>query len=199
MPLRRVPCALRACSLGSLLGLAALAAGCGIIPASGTPALNYAYGSGEPLRLAVFDATGGDDWTPAIDASVWVYATSDPHLWFRSSIESANIVITFRRYGDATPPELQGYAFPSGAGGFAAVYDAAGIACNFPPSPLPLACSGEIARADIYLNDIIPGGSDVETRRERLILHEIGHALGLTRHSPDLDTPDLAARYGWDQ
>lgn len=199
MPLRHVPWTLRACALASLLGFAALTAGCGIIPASGQPALNYNYGSGEALRIAIVDDTGGHDWSPAIDASVKAYAATDPHLAFRSSIESANIVMTFRRYRDAQPPELPGYVFPPGAGGFATVYDADGLACNYPPSPLPVACSGEIARADIYLNDIIPAGPDVEARRERLILHEMGHAMGLTRHNPDLDTPALAARYGWDQ
>ena len=92
---------------------------------------------------------------------------------------------------------MQGYNFPPGAGGFATVYDAAGLACNFPPSPLPLNCSGEIARSDIYLNDIIPAGPEVEARRGRLIVHEMGHAMGLTRHNPDLGIDQLASRYGW--
>jgi hypothetical protein len=77
------------------------------------------------------------------------------------------------------------------------VYDAEGNACNFPPSPLPLNCSGRVARADIYLNDIIPAGADIEERRHRLVLHELGHAFGLTRHSPDLGIGQLAQRYGW--
>jgi hypothetical protein len=92
---------------------------------------------------------------------------------------------------------LKGYLFPAGAGGFAAVYDVNGVACNFPPSPVPVGCTGEIATADVYLNDIIPPGADIEARRERLVLHEIGHALGLTRHSPDLGIAQLAQRYGW--
>jgi hypothetical protein len=92
---------------------------------------------------------------------------------------------------------LQGYLFPAGAGGFAAVYDVNGAACNFPPSPLPPGCTGEIARVTIYLNDVIPPGSDIEARRLRLILHEMGHGMGLTRHSPDLGLRDLALRYGW--
>jgi hypothetical protein len=29
------------------------------------------------------------------------------------------------------------------------------------------------------------------------MLHELGHALGLTRHSPDLNIEQLAQRYGW--
>jgi hypothetical protein len=98
---------------------------------------------------------------------------------------------------DADPPELQGYRFQPGVGGFAAVYDADGKACNFPPSPLPVNCSGEIARADIYLNDAIPEGPDIDARRLRLVLHELGHAMGLTRHSPALGIEMLAARYGW--
>ena len=181
-----------------MLGSFALATACGIIPAAGRPALNYVYGSDDPLRIAIADETGGDDWSPAIDASVQAYASGDLHLAFRSPVEGANIVMTFHRYNDAQPPELKGYSFPLAAGGFATVYDPQGLACNFPPSPLPVGCSGEIARADIYLNDIIPSGTDVEARRERLILHEMGHAMGLARHSSDLDTGALAARYGWD-
>jgi hypothetical protein len=92
---------------------------------------------------------------------------------------------------------VPGYAFEPGVGGFAAVYDAAGVACNFPPAAVPVGCSGEITTVDIYLNDIIPPGADIEARRDRLILHELGHGLGLTRHSPDLDVAQLAARYGW--
>ena len=92
---------------------------------------------------------------------------------------------------------IQGYLFQPGVGGFAAVYDSLGVACNFPPSRLPLNCSGEIASADIYLNDVIPSGDDIEARRERLLLHELGHALGLTRHSPDSGASELARRYGW--
>ena len=111
--------------------------------------------------------------------------------------EGANIVVRVRRYRDQTPPELQGYLFQQGFGGFAAVYDANGAACNFPPSRLPLNCRGEIATVIIYLNDGIPTGDDIEARRERLLLHELGHAMGLTRHSPDLGIDELARRYGW--
>ena len=92
--------------------------------------------------------------------------------------------MTFHRYNDRQPPELRGYIFPFGAGGFATVYDADGLACNYPPSTLPVNCSGEIAQADIYLNDIIPDGPDIDARRNRLILHEMGHAMGLERHAP---------------
>ena len=67
---------------------------------------------------------------------------------------------------------------------------------TYSPS-VPVGCSGEIARAEIYLNDIIPPGADIEARRLRLILHELGHALGLTRHSPDMGIAQLAQRYGW--
>ena len=77
------------------------------------------------------------------------------------------------------------------------IYDAAGVACNYPPSTLPLSCSGEITTAQIWLNQAIPAGSDIEARRVRLIQHELGHAMGLTRHAPTLDIAALARRYGW--
>lgn len=185
------------CALSLVFALAALATACGVIPFTARPAAGYVYGSDAPLRIAIIDATAGNEWSPAIDASVRTYAAADPHLQFQNTTDGANIVLTFRRYTDTQPPELQGYNFPPGAGGFATVYDAAGLACNFPPSPLPLNCSGEIARSDIYLNDIIPAGPEVEVRRERLIVHEMGHAMGLTRHNPDLGIDQLASRYGW--
>ena len=172
---------------------------CGVIPFTAKPALNYTFGSNAPVRIAILDETGGNgDWSPAVDAVVRTYGLATPHLIFQRKIDGANIVMTFHRYTDSQPPELQGYNFPPGAGGFATVYDTAGVACNFPPSPLPMTCSGEIARSDIYLNDIIPAGQDLEGRRERLILHEVGHAMGLMRHAPDLGIGQLASRYGWD-
>jgi hypothetical protein len=183
-----------------LLCLAAAAmTACGVIPFADNPAAHYAFGSAEPLRVAVLDDTGGDDWSPAVDAAVATYAAASAHLAFQRDAAGANIVITVHRYSDSTPPQLHGYLFPFNAGGFAAVYDPAGAACNFPPSTLPLNCTGEIATAEIYLNDIVPPGPSLEARRERLILHEMGHALGLTRHSPDTDAGALALRYGWDQ
>jgi hypothetical protein len=197
--LRRSLSARRACAAASLIAFAALATACGILPHAGRPAFNYTYGSNEPLRIAIIDETGGDDWSPAIEASVQQYGAGSAYLAFQHDAADANIVMTFHRYSDSQPPELQGYLFPLGAGGFATVYDPQGLACNFPPSPLPVGCSGELARADIYLNDIIPAGADIEARRERLILHEMGHAMGLERHSPDLDIAHLAERYGWDQ
>jgi hypothetical protein len=105
-------------------------------------------------------------------------------LDFTASPETAHIVIRVRRYADSAPP-------------FAAVYDAAGEPCNFPPSPLPMRCSGQIATANIYLNDGLPPGADLEARRQRLVLHELGHALGLTRHAATTDVDALTARYGW--
>jgi hypothetical protein len=150
------------------------------------------------LIISVADQTGGDDWAGAISYGVATYEKASPHLRFEAAGTPANIAITFHRYDDARPPQLAGYAFQPGVGGFAAVYDADGRACNFPPATLPLNCSGEIARAEIYLNDIIPPGPDIEERRRRLVLHELGHALGLTRHSPDLGIAQLAQRYGWD-
>ena len=192
LPLRTV------CALVLVIALASLAMACGVISFTGDPALNYTYGTNEPLRIAIIDETAGADWSPAIAAATQTYSAATPHLVFQNKIDGANIVMTFRRYDDAHPPELQGYNFPPGAGGFATVYDRAGLACNFPPSPLPMNCSGEIARSDIYLNDIIPAGPEIESRRERLIIHEVGHAMGLQRHSAALDIDPLASRYGWD-
>ncbi len=164
---------------------------------AGRPASGYTYGSGEALRVAILDETGGDDWSPAIDAAVSRYGDAVPELAFQRTAAGANVVITARRYNDGDPPQLAGYVFPFGAGGFAAVYDSDGTACNYPPSPVPEHCTGEIATVDIYLNDIIPPGPDIENRRERLLLHELGHAFGLTRHSPEFAEATLAARYGW--
>lgn len=180
-----------------VLLLALAYSGCGIIAFRSQPAAGYAYGSGAPLRVAVIDETGGGDWTPAIVESAYVYGAASHQLQFQGVAPGANIVIRVRRYSDWAPPALAGYSFQPGVGGFAAVYDPAGVACNFPPSPLPERCSGEIASVLIYLNDAIPAGSDIEARRERLILHELGHGFGLTRHSPDLALDQLAVRYGW--
>lgn len=186
----------RYAALLALLALAAVLVACGAIPFEERPAAGYGYGSGAPLVVSVRQEAGGD-WTSAVDDGLRTYADAAPLLRFVPSPAAANIDITFRGYTDETPPDLQGYAFPAGAGGFAAVYDVQGVACNYPPSSLPLTCSGEIATVIIYLNDDIPPGSDVEARRHRLVLHELGHALGLTRHSPSLDVAQLAARYGW--
>jgi hypothetical protein len=179
-----------------LLLFAAVFVSCGVISFEQRPAAGYVYGSGATLRVAVIDQAGGD-WSGAIDASLATYGAATPYLQFQRDPGGANIVITVHRYSDVTPPDLRGYLFPAGVGGFAAVYDANGTACNYPPSTLPLTCTGEIGTADVYLNDAIPPGTDIEARRERLILHEVGHALGLTRHSPDLDIAQLAQRYGW--
>lgn len=181
----------------AIIALAVLATSCGALSFLGLPAAGYEYGSEAPLRIAVIDETGGNDWTPALRASMATYAEATSYLQFQSTTNGANIVVHVRRYDDEHPPEIKGYVFPYGAGGFATVYDSNGLACNYPPSPLPLNCGGEIAQATIYLNDIIPAGPDIEARRQRLILHEMGHALGLTRHSPDLDIAGLAQRYGW--
>ena len=170
---------------------------CGVLPFDERPAAGYAHGSQEPLRVAVLDETTGDDWSPAILRAVARYGSASPMLRFQDGRDEAHIVVRVRRYDDASPPVIPGYSFQPGVGGFAAVYDAAGAACNFPPASLAVGCSGEIARVEIYLNDIIPAGADIEARRDRLLLHEMGHALGLTRHSPDLGIEELAKRYGW--
>jgi hypothetical protein len=173
-------------------------AGClGSIPASGPPADGYERGSGQPLRVAVLDETGGQGWTPALRRALGIYGAATPYLAFAADGAGANIVVHMRDYDDDAPPQVPGYLFQPGVGGFAAVYDADGVACNFPPATVPVGCSGEITTAYVYLNNIIPAGSDIEARRLRLILHELGHALGLTRHSPDLDVARLAQRYGW--
>jgi hypothetical protein len=189
--------AARAAGIGIFFLIAGVLAGCGAIPRQGDPAAGYVYGSGAPLVVAVVDETWGDDWKPALGAAVATYDYASPHLVMGAAAGDAHIVITVRRYDDAAPPELRGYRFQAGVGGFAAVYDADGVACNFPPATAPVGCSGELASAEIYLNDIIPPGEDIEARRLRLILHELGHAMGLTRHSPDLGIEQLARRYGW--
>jgi hypothetical protein len=178
----------------ALLGLAAIS--CGAIPFEQRPAAEYERGSGAPLRIAVIDEAGGP-WSQAVRTAQTRYRDAAPWLRFQESASGAHIIITVKRYTDRSAPRLDGYDFPQGAGGFATVYDVAGAACNYPPSPLPLNCTGEIATAQIWLNDDIPPGSDIEARRVRLILHELGHAMGLTRHSPDLDVAQLGARYGF--
>jgi hypothetical protein len=199
MPRRPAPRRLVALALlAPLLAYAAISFGCGIIAFHDRPALGYDFGSDTALHIAVIDETSDGAWSPAIDNAMEAYGNATPHIAFQQDASTANIVITVRDYVDSQPPVLPGYLFPTGAGGFAAVYDASDTACNFPPSNLPLNCSGEIASADVYLNDAIPAGADIEARRERLLLHEFGHAMGLTRHSPDLGIAQLAERYGWD-
>jgi hypothetical protein len=179
------------------LVLGAIFSACGALPFLERPANGYVYASNEPLRIAVIDETNGRDWSPALVAAITAYANAAPKLDFRAPSTDAHIVIRVRRYSDANPPAIEGYVFPPGAGGFATVYDVQGRACNYPPSTLPMNCSGEIATATIYLNDAIPAGSDIDARRFRLLVHEIGHALGLTRHAATFDAGQLAQRYGW--
>jgi hypothetical protein len=169
---------------------------CGALPFTDRPAAGYTYGSGQPLTIAVVDATGDPAFGPAIAEAERRYAEAAPSLRFQESTAGANIVITVRTYRDGAPPELTGYAFQPGVAAFVGVYDAQGEACNFPPSPLPLNCSGEIARGDVYVNVMRPG-DDIDERRVRLLLHEFGHAMGLTRHSSSLEEGQLARRYGW--
>lgn len=183
--------------VSACIWLAVIGSGClAAIPHAGRPAAGYEAGAGASLVVEVVDETGGTDWSPSIAEAVGRYAEQAPMLEFSDGLE-ANIKIFIRRYVDNSPPALRGYLFQTRVGGFAAVYDAEGRACNFPPSPLPVNCSGEIARAEIYLNDAIPPGPDIDERRLRLVMHELGHALGLTRHSPDPGADQLAARYGW--
>jgi hypothetical protein len=170
---------------------------CGAIPFDERPAAGYVYGSGAPLSIAVVDATGDPVWREAIAEAEARYVESAPNLHFQGDTNGANIAITVRTYLDATPPKLTGYTFQPGVAAFVAVYDADGKACNFPPSRLPLNCSGEIARGDVYVNAAMRPGDDIEERRVRLMLHEFGHAMGLTRHTSALDASQLAQRYGW--
>ena len=190
MPYRRPLAAVIFCAL-------AMAAGCGAIPFDERPAGGYTYGSQAPLVIAVVDETGSGDWSAAVEGGMAAYADAVPHLRFQSDPAGANIVITVRGYVDAQPPELQGYRFQPGVAAFVAVYDVDGKACNFPPSSLPVNCNGEIARGDVYLNDAIVIDPEIEARRLRLVLHEFGHAMGLTRHSASLGVSELEARYGW--
>jgi hypothetical protein len=187
----------RACVAQILLAFAAIASGCGAITFAERPASGYVYASGAPLRIALIDETGSADWGAAIDSGTSTYASAAPQVAFVDDPANAHIVVTARRYTDAQPPQLAGYTFQPGVAAFVAVYDVEGRACNFPPSPLPLNCSGEIARGDVYLNDSIPAGDDIAERRLRLVLHELGHAMGLTRHSALLDVGYLERRYGW--
>lgn len=193
------PSRLRAAALALLASLALLSGGCGFISFGTHPASGYGYASGQTLHIAVIDDTGGSEWTSAIQTAMADYAGATAYIDFVQDPAAANIVISVNRYGDSNPPQIRGYLFPFGAGGFTTVYDDAGAACNFPPSPLPENCDGQIAAANIYLNDAIPDGWDIEARRVRLVRHEMGHALGLERHSPDLDIGHLAQRYGWPQ
>jgi hypothetical protein len=187
----------RACAALVLVTFAAISYGCGALPFTQRPAAGYTYASQAPLRIAVIDATGHADWGAAIQAGASTYAEQTPYLQFDAEPGDANIVITVRRYTDDAPPALKGYTFQPGVAAFVAVYDVNGRACNFPPSPLPLNCNGEIARGDVYLNDAIKPGDDIAERRLRLVLHEFGHAMGLTRHSSSLSIDYLNARYGW--
>ncbi len=147
--------------------------------------------------VSVTDATGDPAWRASIETAESRYTEAAPALRFQDSADGANIVITVRTYRDASPPKLTGYTFQAGVAAFVAVYDADGEACKFPPSPLPLNCNGEIARGDVYVNAAMRPGDDIEERRVRLILHEFGHAMGLTRHSWSLNEDQLAQRYGW--
>jgi hypothetical protein len=167
------------------------------LPFTERPAAGYQYGSPAPLRIAVIDNTGSDEWSAAVQTGARTYADASAYLRFDASPAEANIVITVRRYTDDAPPVLAGYRFQPGVAAFVAVYDTDGRACNFPPSPLPLNCSGEIARGDVYLNDAIRPGDDIAERRLRLVLHEFGHAMGLTRHSSSLSVDELEQRFGW--
>ncbi|HLB24384.1 MAG TPA: hypothetical protein VJP07_09845 [Dehalococcoidia bacterium] len=195
----RIPARLRggATALAALILVAIAASGCGAIPFTGQPASGYVYGSAQPLRVAIID-TSGPEWTATLQTAMQRYSdAAGGKLVFQPTPEGANIVVTVRTYRDSAAPQLKGYDFPKGAGGFATIYDAQGLACNYPPSTLPLNCSGEITTTEIWLNEAIPAGADIEARRVRLIQHELGHAMGLTRHAPDLDIATLAQRYGW--
>lgn len=180
-----------------VLAIAAASFACGVIPFDEQPASGYVYGSGAPLTISVADATGDPVWAPAIDDAESRYTTAVPSLHFENGAAPANIAITVRTYLDSSPPTLQGYIFQPGVAAFVAVYDTEGKACNFPPSPLPVRCNGAIARGDVYINAAMRPGDDIGERRVLLLLHEFGHALGLTRHASSLNELELAQRYGW--
>jgi len=187
----------RAIALAAVAPLLLFTAACGSIGFDDQPAHGYEWGSGEPLRIAVVNEAPAQ-WSPALETAMQVYRDgTGGRVQFQSQIQGAHIVITVKEYSDSSPPQLRGYDFPRGAGGFATVYDAQGIACNYPPSTLPLTCSGEITTAQVWLNSAIPSGSDIEARRIRLIIHELGHSMGLTRHAPTIDASALGQRYGW--
>ncbi len=188
----------RVIALAVSISIVITAAGCGSIGFNQAPANGYVWGSQQPLRIAVINQAG-PEWSSSLQSSLRQYEEgAGGNLQFQNTPDGANIVITVKTYTDTAPPDLEGYDFPQGAGGFATVYDAQGLACNYPPSTLPLNCSGEITRTEIWLNLAIPAGSDIEARRGRLLLHELGHAMGLTRHAPTLDIGMLEQRYGWE-
>lgn len=179
----------------TLAVIALVSSACGFIGYAARPAAGYETGSETPLRIAVSDETADGRWSTAIDGAITSWSDATPRLAFQRDVEGANIVMRFYDYSDDAPPVVAGYVFPPGAGAFAAVRDARGVACNFPPSPLPESCDGEIAGADIYFNAAAAGATPDD--RSALARHEIGHALGLTRHSADIDAASLYARYGW--
>src|SRR6478672_10423068 len=127
-----------------LLSLVAtgVAACSGGLPFREQPAVGYAYGSAQPLRIAIIDETAAPQWANALSVDLDAYATATPYLQFQADEAGANIVVRVRHYSDANPPQLEGYTFQPGVGGFTTVYDGDGKACNFPPSPLPTNCSG---------------------------------------------------------
>ena len=129
------------------------------------------------VRLPLHDA-------PAVIAAVQTYAAGAPELAFQDGTDGANIVVTVRRYDDAHPPELPGYVFPPGAGGFAAVYDASGAALSRRCSYLiegstPPARLWTLYAADRSLRMIPPNGRRKSALQSLAILRNVDNSFSI--------------------
>jgi hypothetical protein len=135
----------------------------------------YAYGSGESLHVAVIDETQGA-WLPAIMEAARIYGAAARLLQFQWTTPAHITVMTHRYVREGALPSFPGSAI---------LRDAWAVTHR-------MHYAGEIQGCDVYLNDAAPPSNRVD-----LLLHELGHALGLERHSADLGIAQLARRYGW--